>query len=44
MPKSALVEKEKIFSEPLLGSFAMICFLASVGAYLTTWQIIHGLI
>ena len=44
MPKSTLVEKEKISGEPLHESFAKICFLASVGAYLTIGQIIPGFI
>ena len=44
MPKSTLVEKEKNFAEPLNERFTMICFLASVGAYLTIEQIIPGLI
>ena len=41
-PKS--VEKEKIVAEKLNGRFAMIGFIALVGAYLTTGQIIPGFI
>ena len=44
MPKSKLVEKEKIFAEKLNGRFAMIGFIAAVGAYLTTGQIIPGFV
>ena len=44
MDKSKLVEKEKVFAEQLNGRFAMIGFLAAVGAYLTTGQIIPGII
>ena len=36
------VEKEKIVAEKLNGRFAMIGFVALVGAYLTTGQIIPG--
>ena len=39
-----LVEKEKIVAENLNGRFAMIGFIALVGAYLTTGQIIPGFI
>ena len=42
VPKS--VEKEKIVAEQLNGRFAMIGFVAAIGAYLTTGQIIPGLI
>ena len=41
-PKS--VEKEKIVAEKLNGRFAMIGFIALVGAYLSTGQIIPGFI
>mgnify|MGYP001226480805 FL=1 len=44
MPKSKLVEKEKILAEQLNGRFAMIGFIAAIGAYLTTGQIIPGFI
>ena len=39
-----IVEKEKIVAEKLNGRFAMIGFIALVGAYLTTGQIIPGFI
>ena len=39
-----LVEKEKIVAERLNGRFAMMGFIALVGAYLTTGQIIPGYI
>ena len=39
-----LVEKEKIVAEMLNGRFAMLGFVALVGAYLTTGQIIPGFI
>ena len=39
-----LVEKEKIVAEKLNGRFAMIGFIALVGAYLSTGQIIPGFI
>ena len=38
------VEKEKIVAEQLNGRFAMIGFIAAIGAYLTTGQIIPGLV
>ena len=38
------VEKEKIIAERLNGRFAMMGFIALVGAYLTTGQIIPGFI
>ncbi len=38
------VEKEKVVAEKLNGRFAMIGFVALVGAYLTTGQIIPGYI
>ena len=38
------VEKEKIIAEKLNGRFAMIGFIALVGAYLTTAQIIPGMV
>ena len=37
-----LVEKEKLVAENLNGRFAMLGFIALVGAYLTTGQIIPG--
>ena len=44
MPKIKSVEKEKIVAEKLNGRFAMIGFIAAVGAYLTTGQIIPGFV
>ena len=38
------VEKEKVVAENLNGRFAMIGFIAAVGAYLTTGQIIPGFV
>ena len=38
------VEKEKVIAEKLNGRFAMMGFVALVGAYLTTGQIIPGFI
>ena len=38
------VEKEKIVAEKLNGRFAMVGFIALLGAYLTTGQIIPGFI
>ena len=38
------VEKEKIIAEKLNGRVAMMGFVALVGAYLTTGQIIPGFI
>ena len=37
------IEKEKLIAEKLNGRFAMIGFIALVGAYLTTGQIIPGI-
>ena len=39
-----VLEKEKVVAEKLNGRFAMIGFVALVGAYLTTGQIIPGYI
>ena len=39
-----VVKKEKVVAEKLNGRFAMIGFIALVGAYLTTGQIIPGFI
>tara|TARA_B100001063_G_C16307590_1_gene331359 strand:- start:161 stop:295 length:135 start_codon:yes stop_codon:yes gene_type:complete len=44
MSESNLVEKEKIVAEQLNGRFAMIGFIALIGAYLTTGQIIPGFV
>ena len=41
---SKSVEKEKVVAEKLNGRFAMMGFIALVGAYLTTGQIIPGLV
>ena len=38
------IEKEKVVAERLNGRFAMMGFIALVGAYLTTGQIIPGFI
>ena len=38
------LEKEKIVAEKLNGKFAIIDFIAAVGAYLTIGQIIPGLV
>ena len=38
------VEKEKVIAEKLNGRFAMMGFIALVGAYLTTGQIIPGFV
>ena len=42
--ETKVLEKEKIVAEKLNGRFAMIGFVALVGAYLTTGQIIPGFI
>jgi len=42
--ESKVVEKEKVVAEKLNGRFAMIGFIALIGAYLTTGQIIPGFI
>mgnify|MGYP002814694944 CR=1 FL=1 len=39
-----IIEKEKIVAERLNGRFAMMGFVALIGAYLTTGQIIPGFI
>ncbi len=41
---SKTIEKEKIIAEKLNGRFAMLGFIALLGAYLTTGQIIPGFI
>ena len=38
------IEKEKLVAEKLNGRAAMIGFVAAVGAYLTTGQIIPGFV
>ena len=42
--ETKVIEKEKIVAEKLNGRFAMLGFTALIGAYLTTGQIIPGLI
>ena len=44
MTNTKTVEKEKVIAEKLNGRFAMMGFIALVGAYLTTGQIIPGLV
>ena len=44
MSKFKKIEKEKVVAEQLNGRFAMLGFIAAVGAYLTTGQIIPGII
>ena len=38
------IEKEKIIAEKLNGRFAMLGFIAAVGSYLTTGQLIPGIV
>ena len=44
MKEKQTVEKEKLVAEKLNGRFAMMGFSALVGAYLTTGQIIPGIV
>ena len=44
MKESKTIEKEKFIAEKLNGRFAMMGFIALIGAYLTTGQIIPGFI
>ena len=44
MKETKTVEKDKVVAEKLNGRFAMMGFIALVGAYLTTGQIIPGLV
>ena len=44
MTNTKTVEKEKVIAEKLNGRFAMMGFIALVGAYLTTGQIIPGIV
>ena len=44
MSKPKIIEKEKLVAEQLNGRFAMIGFIAALGAYLTTGQIIPGFV
>jgi len=38
------IEKEKVVAERLNGRFAMMGFIALIGAYLTTGQVIPGFV
>ena len=42
--ETKIIEKEKIIAEKLNGRFAMLGFIALIGAYFTTGQIIPGFI
>ena len=44
MTSTKTVEKEKVIAEKLNGRFAMMGFIALVGAYVTTGQIIPGFV
>ena len=44
MSRFKTIEKEKVVAEQLNGRFAMLGFIALVGAYLTTGQIIPGIV
>ena len=44
MKETKTVEKEKVVAEKLIGRFAVMGFIALVGAYLTTGQIIPGFV
>ena len=44
MTNTKTVENEKVIAEKLNGRFAMMGFIALVGAYLTTGQIIPGFV
>ena len=44
MKESKTIEREKIVAEKLNGRFAMMGFIALMGAYLTTGQIIPGFV
>ena len=44
MKETQTVENEKLVAEKLNGRFAMMGFIALVGAYLTTGQIIPGFV
>ena len=44
MPKIKTIEKDKVVAEKINGRFAMLGFIAAVGAYLTTGQIIPGIV
>ncbi len=42
--ETKIVENEKVIAEKLNGRLAMMGFIALVGAYLTTGQIIPGMV
>ena len=42
--KTKTIEKEKVVAETINGRFAMMGLIASMGAYLTTGQIIPGFV
>ena len=42
--KTKTIEKEKVVAETINGRFAMLGLMAAIGAYLTTGQIIPGLV
>ena len=44
MTNTKTVEKEKVIAEKLNGRLAMLGFIALFGAYLTTGQIIPGMV
>ena len=44
MSKLKTIEKEKVVAEKLNGRAAMLGFIAAIGAYLTTGQIIPGIV
>ena len=44
MSKPKAIEKEKVVAEQINGRFAMLGFMAAIGAYLTTGQIIPGIV
>ena len=44
MSKLKSIEKEKLIAEQLNGRFAMLGFIAAIGSYLTTGQIIPGIV
>ena len=44
MTKLNSLEKEKVVAERLNGRFSMIGFIAAIGAYFTTGQIIPGIV
>ena len=42
--KTKTIEKEKVVAETINGRFAMLGLVAAIGAYLTTGQIIPGVV